>query len=177
MKSIKAVVGGVVAATLFGLSGFASASIVGDTVNVSHYFPDLNPGSDANLGSQVVPTANFDYFGYYDVVVGGDYLTYTSNANGYTWTDSAFNGPVLTDLNTTFTSAAIDASSTLAGFDASRLTFDTNHIYVNMHGLGLAGYLKINFETGSSDVPEPASIALMLAGLAGAAAVRRKKSK
>lgn len=175
MKSIKAVVGGVVAATLFGLSGLASASIVGDTVNISHHWPDLGSGTD--MGTQVVPTANFDYFGYYDVVVGGDYLTYTSNATGWFWDNSTFNGPVLTDLNATFTSAAIDASSTLAGFDASRLTFDTNHIYVNLHGLELPGYLKINFETGSSDVPEPASIALMFAGLAGAAAVRRKKSK
>jgi len=50
------------------------------------------------------------------------------------------------------------------------------YAYVNMQGLNLAGYLKIRFETGSSDVPEPASIALMLADLAGAAAVRRKKS-
>jgi len=177
VKSIKSVVGGVVAATLFGLSGFASASIVGDTVNVSHYYPDLTPGSQADMGSQVVPTANFSYFGYYDVVVGGDYLTYTSGMTGWQWTDSTFNGPVLTDLNATFTSASIDASSTLAGFDASRLTFDANHIYANMHGLNLDGYLKINFESGSSAVPEPASIALMLAGLAGAAAVRRKKSK
>ena len=176
MQSFKAVVGGVVAATLFGLSGLASASIVGDTVNVTHYFPDVN-STNADMGSQVVPTANFNYFGYYDVVVGGDYLTYTSGMTGYQWTDSTFNGPVLTDLNATFTSASIDASSTLAGFDASRLTFDANHIYVNMHGLDLIGYLKINFETGSSAVPEPASIALMLAGLAGAAAARRKKSK
>ena len=176
MQSFKAVVGGVVAATLFGLSGVASASIVGDTVNVTHYFPDLN-STNADMGSQVVPTANFSYFGYYDVVVGGDYLTYTSGMTGYQWTDSTFNGPVLTDLNATFTSASIDASSTLAGFDASRLTFDANHIYANMHGLYLDGYLKINFESGSSAVPEPASIALMLAGLAGAAAARRKKSK
>ena len=177
MQSIQAVVGGVVAATLFGLSGLASASIVGDTVNVSHYYPNLNPGSKADLGSQVVPTANFNYFGLYDVVVGGDYLTYTSGMIGWHWTDSTFNGPVLTDLNATFTSATIDASSTLAGFDASRLTFDTNHIYVNMHGLGLPGFLKTYIESGSSEVPEPASIALMLAGLAGAAAARRKKSK
>jgi hypothetical protein len=176
MQSFKAAVGGVVAATLFGLSGLASASIVGDTVNVSHYFPDLN-STNADMGSQVVPTANFSYFGYYNVVVGGDYLTYTSGMTGYQWTDSTFNGPVLTDLNATFTSASIDASSTLAGFDASRLTFDANHIYANMHGLYLDGYLKINFESGSSAVPEPASIALMLAGLAGAAAARRKKSK
>jgi hypothetical protein len=176
MQSFKAAVGGVVAATLFGLSGLASASIVGDTVNVSHYFPDLN-STNADMGSQVVPTANFSYFGYYNVVVGGDYLTYTSGMAGWQWTDSTFNGPVLTDLNATFTSASIDASSTLAGFDASRLTFDANHIYANMHGLYLDGYLKINFESGSSAVPEPASIALMLAGLAGAAAARRKKSK
>jgi hypothetical protein len=177
MRSIKAVLGGVVAATLFGLSGLASASIVGDTVYVSHYYPDLNPGSNIDMGSQVVPTANFNYFGLYDVAVGGDYLTYTSNLRGSYFIDSTFNGPVLTDLNATFTNATIDASSTLAGFDASRLTFDANHIYANMHGLNLIGYLKINFETGSSAVPEPASIALMLAGLAGAAAARRKKSK
>ena len=176
MRSIKAVVGGVVAATLFGLSGLASASIVGDLVNVSHYYPDLN-STNNDMGSQVVPTANFNYFGLYDVAVGGDYLTYTSNLGGAYFIDSTFDGPVLTDLNATFTSASIDASSTLAGFDASRLTFDANHIYVNMHGLDLIGYLKINFETGSSAVPEPASIALMFAGLAGAAAARRRKSK
>lgn len=177
MKSIKVLFAAAVAAASFGFSNVASASIIGDSVNVSHYHPNSS-SVDLDMGTQVVPTGVFDYYGLYGVTVNGDNLTYSSGANGYVWFTAAFNGPVITDMDSTFTSAVIDASSSYAGFDASRLSFDDHHIYLNLNGLQVNGFLQIDFETAStSDVPEPASMALFGLGMLGFAAARRKSAR
>ncbi len=147
--------------------------ITGDTVNVTHYFPNAS-SVDANLGNQVVPTANFNYGGINDVVVGTDYMTLNAYCGeGCSWAPASFNGAVLWDLtNNPFVGVSIDASSSYAGFDASRLSFDANHVYLNLQGLSANGFLRVNFD--GNEVPEPDSLVLIGLGLVGLAAVRRK---
>jgi len=164
-----------VALTVVALTSQATI-VTGDTVNVTHYYPDLSSSTD--LGDQVVPTGIFDYYGLYEVTVSETYMRLISG----TVCDSPcsvdtgdFNGPVLWNLtNALFTGVSIDASSTLAGFDAARLSFDTDHVYLNLQGLEMDvdSFLQINFSGNS--VPEPESLALVGLALAGLVLTRRK---
>lgn len=44
---------------------------------------------------------------------------------------ASFNGPAFTDNTSTFTTVSVDPASTLAGLNASRLSWDAHHLYVN----------------------------------------------
>lgn len=171
-----------VARALFATMLFASfapqtqaADITGDTVNVTHFFPDSS-SVNLDMGNQVVPTGSFNYYGIYDVVVSGTFMTVDVHCGtGCSWSDASFNGMVLTNLtSSSFSGVSIDGSTNYAGFDLSRLSFDANHVYVNLQGLDANGYLQVDFTT---PVPEPETYAMLLAGLGllGFAARRRKQ--
>lgn len=74
-----------------------------------------------------------------------------------------------------FTDVNIDPSSNYVGFDATRLTFDSNHIYLNLQGLDANGFLRVNFD--GNNVPEPDSLLLFGAALAALVVTRQKLSK
>lgn len=85
-----------VAFAMFALTSQATI-ITGDTVNVTHYFPDSSSGAD--MGNQVVPTANFNYYGIYDVMVSDAYLTLNAYCGqGCTWSTASFNASRYTQL-------------------------------------------------------------------------------
>lgn len=164
-----------VALTVVALTSQATI-VIGDTVNVTHYYPDLSSSTD--LGDQVVPTGSFKYFDLYEVTVSDTYMTLNAFCGASCSFDTAdFNGAVLWDLtNALFTGVSIDASSDYVGFDASRLSFDADHVYINMQGLDANGFLRINFDgdTVGITVPEPESLTLVGLALAGLVLTRRK---
>lgn len=170
---------GLMVAAILGFPGLAQAGITGDTVNVSYYYPDLATVV-ANAGTMVVPTQTFTLSGAGSraqvVRVYDSYFTYDDTTPG-AYYPASFNGPVLTDLTSSpFTGVSIDASSSFAGFDLSRLTYDANHIYVNLQSLPGGGHLQVDFNT-ARNVPEPTTIAIFGLGLLGLALSRRKSAK
>jgi len=68
----------------------------------------------------------------------------------------------------------INAATNLAGFDASRVTFDTDNVYLNIQGLNVNSDSVVKVDI-SGAVPEPAAWTLMIAGfgLVGGALRRR----
>lgn len=74
----------------------------------------------------------------------------------------AFNGFILTQYSTPmppFTMALVDPSTTVAGFDQSRVTFDATHVYINESGLRFQAGQNITVDFAT--VPEPSSLVLL----------------
>jgi hypothetical protein len=88
------------------------------------------------------------------------------------------NGNLLTFTGATITGVTIDGSSTLTGFTAANLTFNSGNIAVDWQNLGVAGQQLVLdvTSTGGSSVPEPAAWITLLAGFAGLGILRRFKN-
>jgi hypothetical protein len=104
----------------FLLAPLYGTVLAGDTISVSHYFPNLG-SIDSAVGIQLAP-GTFYYGGILDVTVNDATILVTAHCgDDCTWTGTDFNGPVITDLSgSPIANVLIDASSTYAGFDASR---------------------------------------------------------
>lgn len=93
-----------------------------------------------------------------------------------TWKNEAFNGIIFTSPGPLgITGATVDPATTMTGFDNSRVSFDSDQIFVNWSGLsyGNGTVVRIDF----APVPEPATMAVLGAGLLGLAAVRRRSGR
>ena len=93
-----------------------------------------------------------------------------------TWNSEPFNGVIFTSpAPLGITGAAVDAATTMTGFDDSRVGFNADQILIDWGGLSyLSGtVVKVDFAT-ASDVPEPASFALLGTGLLAAGLARRR---
>jgi hypothetical protein len=98
-----------------------------------------------------------------------------------TWNSASFNGllfKLISGSPFSLVSGTVDESSTLSGFDASRISFSDTQLALNWNGLSYVNgtTLRIDFES-AQDVPEPATLALLGLGLLGFAASRRKLAK
>ncbi len=100
---------------------------------------------------------------------------------GFTFASYAFNGYRFSDVNgeiDSFVSVTINPLTTVAGFDASRISFDNDNIWLNMSGLTINAGDSLSIDVSAvAAVPEPETYAMFLAGLGllGGAARRRMR--
>lgn len=166
----------------------ASATLLGESFSARYYFPDsssiypnasvppdfiVGPGVEGSIDVEGVTDVTFDF----DALSLA--ITFDTTLDGPTWTSTSFNGIIFTSATPLDVSGAFVVSTTLAGFDNSRITISGNQIALNWQGLSYVDGTSISIgfsDLGGSAVPEMATWAMMVAGfgLAGAALRARK---
>lgn len=169
-----------------------------DTVLINENFVGRNMTlffDDPDLGAHIdAQTQNFTVrgveaeriLGFLDVDVAASQIVIANSLTGNTtanFPSSSFSGLNLFDSShtvDTITGVSINPASNLAGFDASRLTFDADNVYTNLQGLTFQPDTRLILDVTfapevSAAAPEPSPFALIaLIGSIGLAVRARK---
>lgn len=162
----------------------ARAGLIGETLSYQRLAPTIDtPVNDPNNGNHRVGDGVeiVDAFqGTIAIDVQDDALVLTFRDLGIA--NRPFVGFSLFDAlgridDFTAFSVAPDSSRP---FESRRLSFDADHLWINLAGMSFARGDRLVFAIGQSappsPVPEPASLALALLGLGGVAATARRRT-
>jgi PEP-CTERM motif len=159
---------------LLSLPNHANAQILtGETITTTYLFPDTSTvyaGPTATLiPSGGITISNFASFT--DINFSANNILITADRNAGINAVS-FDGFEFFDPSGIFSSVTLNPSSTYAGLLPSNISFDANHIFVNVVGLpGLTGQtILLNINT-----PEPATMLIFGTGLLAIAGFLRRK--
>lgn len=162
-----------------GVGQARAASLIGSTVDVSFYYPNLQTLYE-DFGTQVVnPTASWTLYIGETTTITSTQIVYHSPTSSGQYATEPFNGYVYDFLNSgnLITGVTIDPSSTLSGFNSSYVKLTPDGAGGQLVQLNLGGglsfspaasvVLDVSFGPASS-VPEPASLTLFVFGAVGA---------
>ena len=160
----------------------ASAGLIGQSVRVDYLYPDQSSVLQV-LGSGVVSAGGFtvNSFGQHNYTVTDAQITLQNVAGtSINFLSNTFNGYELIETGGSplaFTGVTVDAATNVSGFNASRVSFDATHVFLNMQDLTTQNQQKVvlNLQFGASSVPEPLSAGMVGLGLAAAGLLRRFK--
>lgn len=163
-------------------SPVSAATFIGDSFEGSYRFPHLH-NATVDGGSEVVsPVAQFTF------VTGRINPTARISASKVlinfagrgTYKKAEFNGILLKNLSrSNIGGIVLDPSSTLSGFDQSRLSFTSDSLFFNFEGLSIQASDRISANVAfvTSAVPEPATWAMMLLGFGAVGSAMRRRQK
>lgn len=180
-RSFALVALGLIGLALVVASPARALGLTGHSMGVDYYYPDastvyggtvftppafvVGPGQETDGSVEGVTNLLVDFD---DDTLNIVLETILDEPN---WVDTAFNGLIFTSvLPHDIASATVDASTTMAGFDDSRVSFTSDRILVDWAGLSYVDgtTVKINF----TFVPEPGGALLIGCGLIALALAR-----
>jgi len=180
MKSLmKLGVGG----ALLALAGMSNAALLdGKTLNLQYFSgPDKNTPADTYFNGNFVVGPAVEFLPDQNSESSEDFsdtqITLVFSAKGSDQSGAAVVVDRIYDVFgqvAPFTSFTVNPSTTVVGFDQSRLSFDENNLFIDYTGLSYTTGQKLVFDITAAPVPEPETYALMLAGLAAVGAVARR---
>ncbi len=108
--------------------------------------------------------------------IGADSITLDITGGHSSWNVYDFNGYAFTGLAAGGTWTGYTLSTNFAGLDDSRVTFTPDSLAINMQGIQAdAGDFFTLTLNSTPAVPEPANVAMLLAGAAALAGIARRK--
>jgi hypothetical protein len=169
---------------LFGTIEVANASLIGDTVTISHDYPNIGTSFCGEVNIVVTSDASdsvdaISCLGFIDEIVNmnatGFRLDIITQGASYV---GAFDGVSITGLNWSVgLPTGFDISTNIQGWNVSRLTSTNTGLFVNLSGIHFSenAYLDVSAQIPEQSIPEPSTIAILALGLVGLGARRLKK--
>jgi PEP-CTERM motif len=165
----------------------AHAGLLGSTVNTQYYsYGGVYNGGGSPASFVANGTPQNTFFNYYSLTVSDSQITYqflsdtTWSASGVSLNSGGLfitNGNLLTFTGApSITSVTLDgASSAVAGFGISNVTYNSNSVAVDWQNVTFHNGDKVILNVNA--VPEPETYALLLAGLGIVAGVARRRQQ
>ena len=157
-----------------------SAGLISEPVQIDYLYPTIG-AIYQTLGTGTVTAGGltFNSFGQYDYTVFDTQIVLSNiTTHDILFLEAAFNGYVLTLTGVapvTISGVTVNSATNVSGFDSSRISFDSTHVWLNMQSLSTnpneAVVLDLSF--ADTSVPEPATAWLVGLSLVGAGFVRR----
>lgn len=154
----------------------ADAFLLGDAINMEHHYPEIGTIRSEVLRTVTAGTDDIWTFTGYYVVNPEDTSILVDFAFQGSWGyGNGFNGLVVNNIDAELIGVTIDTNYN--GWDASRLSFDSDEVAFNWRNLTVASdtYFNAELDFGqSSAVPEPATMLLFGMGSVFTAFFRRR---
>ena len=148
-----------------GAASLAQAGFIGKTVTGEHLYPDLSSPYES-YNAAVGSGTEFNFINMDDDGQTNDYTVDVSDTGLLInmllqsgWASATFNGFHLFDVNGTIDaiSGVSVAANNWAGFDASRISFDANNIWVNFESLDFSPQDSVSLNVSFDTVQPPPS--------------------